>query len=224
LLCAGSKSVLARRIASSANPSLKPLLLPLMLRLTPEGTEVDMTKVTGTAAVAMLGAPFLLLAACYAGLPVEFPVFGNPMARALLLAPKSLFTVFRVPFMNLTHGLMAAVMLSCAENFQDARRRASYSGIFLSLLFTVALKSDFEALSMSGLAWSFGRFPPWLTLGAVISVVGGLGLTLIQAQGVPLPWQELRLSKIQTTTLAGLFAVYLAVVTASLLVSHRAHP
>ena len=183
-----------------------------------------MTKVTVTASVAMLGAPFLLLAACYYGLPVEFSVLRNPVAGPLLVAPKSLFTVFRVPLMNLTHGLMAAVMLSRAEDFEDARRRASYSGVFLTLLFAVAVKSDFEALEMGGLAWPFGAIAPWLTRGTVISVVGGFSLAFIQARGVPLPWQELHLSRLQKITLAGLFAAYLAMVTASLLVSHRAQP
>jgi hypothetical protein len=77
-----------------------------------------MTKVIIATSVTMFGVSFLFLAACYSGLPVEFPVLRSPLAGALLFAPKSLFTVFRIPLMNLTHGLMAAVMLSCAKNFE----------------------------------------------------------------------------------------------------------
>jgi len=98
--------------------------------------------------------------------------------------------------MNLVHGLMAAVMLSRADDFGDAKRRASYSGIFLTLLFTVALKSNLEALEMSGPFWSFGPVVPWLACGTVASVVGGIGLALVCARGVPVPWPELRLTRL----------------------------
>ncbi len=172
--------------------------------------------------VLMFGVPFLLVAACYAALPVEVPVLLNPMARKMMFAPKSLFTVFRVPFMNLTHGLMATVMLSRAGDFEDVKRRASYSGIFLTLLFTIALKSDLEALAIAGLAWSFGPVMPWFTGVTLLSVVAGLGLAFVQARGVPIPWRELRLSKLAQIMLAALFATYLAMVGATFLVMHRA--
>jgi hypothetical protein len=180
-----------------------------------------MTNAIAAASVVMFGVPFLLLAACYAALPVEVTVLRNPLAGAVLVAPKSLFTVFRVPLMNLTHGLMAAVMLSRTVDFEDAQRRASYTGIFLTLLLAVALKSNFEALEMGGLAWSFGSIVPWLTRGTAVSVIGGVGLAFLHARGVSIPWRELRLSKLEKITLASLFAAYLAMVTATLLVLRR---
>jgi len=70
----------------------------------------------------MFGVPFLLLAACYAALPVEVPVLLNPIAGAIIRAPKSVFTVFRVPLMNLTHGLMAIVMPSRTGDLADVNR------------------------------------------------------------------------------------------------------
>jgi hypothetical protein len=179
-----------------------------------------MTRTTVTASVLMFGVPFLLLAACYANLPVEMPVLLNPIAGAAILAPKSLFTVFRVPLMNLTHGLMATVMLSRAGDFEDVKRRASFSGIFFTLLFTIAAKSDLEALGICGLAWSFGPVLPWLTVATLVSVVGGLGLAFVHARGVPIPWKELRLSNLEKIMLAGLFAAYLAAVGATMIVVH----
>jgi hypothetical protein len=171
--------------------------------------------------VLMFGVPFLLVAACYAALPVEVPVLLNPIAGTVMLAPKSLFTVFRVPFMNLTHGLMATVMLSRAGDFEDVKRRASYSRIFLTLLFTIALKSDLEALAIAGLAWSFGPVAPWLTGLTLLSVIGGLGLAFVHARGVRIPWHELRLSRLAQIMLAALFATYLAMVGATLIVMRR---
>jgi hypothetical protein len=117
---------------------------------------------------------------------------------------------------------MATVMLSRTGDFEDVKRAAAYSGIFMTLLFTIALKADFEALAMCGLAWSFGPVMPWLTGVTVLSVVGGLGLALVHARGVPIPWQELRLSNLEKLALAALFASYLAMVGATLIVLHRA--
>ena len=56
------------------------------------------------------------------------------------------FAVFRVPVMNLIHGLMAGVMLSRASCFRGPERRADYAGIFATLAFTIAIKANFEAL------------------------------------------------------------------------------
>ena len=74
---------------------------------------------------------------------------------------------------------------------------------------------------MCGLAWSFGPVRPWLLVGTVVSVVGGLGLAFVHARGVPIPWKELRLSNLEKMMLVALFASYLAVVGATLVVLHR---
>jgi hypothetical protein len=181
-----------------------------------------MTRTTVTASVLMFGVPFLLLGTCYAALPVEVPVLLNPSAGAIIREPKSVFTVFRVPLMNLTHGLMAIVMLSRTGDFADVKRRASYSGIFMTLLFTTALKSDLEALGMSCLACSFRPFNPWFAGGTLLVVVGGLGLAFVHARDIPIPWRELRLSNPEKIMLAALFATYLAAVGATLIVLQRA--
>jgi hypothetical protein len=162
----------------------------------------------------MFSASFVLLAGAYDAMPAELPLFRNPIDGAVTIAPKSVFTVFRVPLMNLTHGLMAAVMLSRTTDFEDETRRSSYFAVFSTLLFAIALKSDFEALEISGLAGPFRR---WATIGTAVSVVGGLLLAFVRGRHVPVPWTELRLSMRDKILLAGLFASYLAIVTASLL-------
>lgn len=123
--------------------------------------------------------------------------------------------------MNLTHGLMAAVMLSRSRDFEDPRRRTSYSAAFLILLFVIALKANLEALEMGALAWSFKLLMPWFVRGGVVLIIGGLSLALVRARGVPAPWPELRLSNVDKVTLACLFAAYLATVAATFLVLGR---
>jgi hypothetical protein len=126
--------------------------------------------------------------------------------------------------MNLIHGVMAAVMLRHASDFENGERRIAYRNLFLTLVFAIALKSDFEALdlSTSGAPALHGTYERWLTLGALASVLGGLGLALARGRKVPLPWPELRLGLKDKALLIGLFAGYLAIVVWSLLGSHRA--
>ena len=170
----------------------------------------------------MFSASFLVPASVYDALPAEMPVMRFPIASMMTVAPKSAFMVFRVPLMNLTLGLMAAVMLSRATDFDDARRRASYSALFSTLLLAIALKSDFEAMEIGGLTMRSGSYIPWLTAGTVLSVVGGLALAFARGKNVKIPWTELNLSMREKVMLSGLFVSYLAIVAASLLLSHRA--
>jgi hypothetical protein len=169
----------------------------------------------------MFAATFILVAARYAALPHELTLMRLPAAGAELVAPKSLFTAFRVPLMNLTHGLMAAVMLSCQPSFTDARRRRAYAGVFWTLLFTVTLKSGLEALGLSVLPWTLGRAGAWLTGATLATVVVGVGVAFLFAQGVRLPWPELDLGRWRAIVLIVLFAMYLGMVAVSFLISHR---
>ena len=176
---------------------------------------------TVTGCVLMFSASFLLLASVYDALPAELPVLRVPIANLIMEVPKSACTVFRVPLMNLTHGLMAGVMLSHANDFDDEGRRASYTALFSTLLFAIALKSNFEALEIGGLAIPLGSLAYWLTAGTALSVAGGLALALVRGRNVRLPWTELQLSLLDKLILAGLFASYLVVVAATLIISHR---
>jgi hypothetical protein len=171
----------------------------------------------------LLCVPFLVLAAAYSALPPELPTLRIWIGRGARFALKSLFTVFRVPLMNLIHGLMAAVMLSLTPAFKNTERRIAYSNTFLALLFAIVLKSNFEAmeLSMPAAPAFLHPYTPWFGFGALASVIGGLGLALFHSRKVPLPWPELRLTIRDRLLLAGLFATYLAIVTQSLLSSRQ---
>lgn len=175
-------------------------------------------------AAVLLYAPFVLLAAGYRSLPPEMPVLRVWIGHWTHEAPKSLFTVFRVPLMNLIHGLMAAVMLSRASAFKIPERRIAYSNLFSTLLLTVALKSDFEAMEFGVLAApaAFARYSGLLAFATLTTVAAGIGLALIRGRKVSLPWPELRLPSRDKAILAGLFGLYMVVVLVSMLGSHRA--
>jgi hypothetical protein len=169
----------------------------------------------------MFGASFLLFASFYDTLPAQMPVLRIAVAHILTAAPKSAFMAFRVPLMNLTHGLMPAVMPSHAGDFNDEQRRASYFAFFSTLLFVIVLKSDFEALEVIGLGRALGPFGRWVAHGTVVSVVGGLLVAFVRGRNVPMPWLELRLSLRDKLLLGGLFVLYLVLVAVSLLFSSK---
>jgi hypothetical protein len=176
----------------------------------------------------MFCAPFVLLAVSYSAAPQELPVLRAGIGHTVLLAPKSLFMVFRVPVMNLIHGLMAAVMLSHASTFANTDfpntvRRTSYWNMFATLLLTIPLKADFEGLEFyASVSPALHPYERWLGPGTLLCVVVGLGLTIRAGRKVPLPWPELHLTMRDKIVLSGLFAMYIAIVVASVAAAHRA--
>ena len=176
---------------------------------------------TLAAGALMFGLPFVMLAGVYHALPAEMTVFRNPLTGIVAIAPKSAFVVFRVPLMNLTHGLMAGLMLTHAADFDDSERRHSFAAAFMTLLCAIALKSNFEALEISGLGRLLQPFGVLFTIGTAVSVIGGLALAFARGRRVPLPWPELRLPTRDKVALGSLFAVYLATVAASILIVSR---
>jgi hypothetical protein len=131
--------------------------------------------------------------------------------------------VFRVPVMNLIHGVMAAIMLSQAPCFAHIERRTSYSSIFSTLLFMVALKADFEGLEFFAPSSAALRpYENWIGLGTLTCVLAGLGLAAVRGRKAPLPWLELRLTTRDKIALALLFAAYVAIVIVFLAAGHRA--
>jgi len=172
----------------------------------------------------MFFAPFVFLSVGYAAAPAELPVLRVWIGHTVLFASKSLFMVFRVPGMNLIHGLMAAVMVSCASNFESIERRTSYAKVFSTLLFTIALKSDLEGLEFyAAVSPALQHFQGWIGLGTLTCVLAGLTVASLRCRRVPFPWPELQLTIRDKILLSGLFAIYVATVVASLSGAHRAY-
>ena len=130
-----------------------------------------------------------------------------------LIAPKSPFIVFRVPLVNLIHGTMAALMLSYVPAFSNLERRASYSTMFSTLLFTIGLKSLIEALEfmVMGMDGGFPKVQHWLGLGTFLCVAAGLGLAFWHGRRVHLPWPELQVRRTHKLALAVLLCLYLLI-------------
>jgi len=167
-------------------------------------------------------APFAIVGASYHALPAELPVLHLGIGHTVAWAPKSLFLVFRVPAMNLIHGLMAAIMLSHRSEFENTTRRISYSNVFSTLLFTIAFKSDLEGLDfLAPTIPAMSPYAHWIAIGTLTCVLVGVVLAMIGGRNVKLPWPELRLPLRDKVALSGLFALYVGIVIGSLAGAHR---
>ncbi len=169
-------------------------------------------------------AAFVLLAIAFPHLPAELPVLRNPVTGHIAaIAPKTLFLVFRVPIMNLIHGLMALLMLSHASQFLSVDRRAGYAGLFSGLFLTVALKALSEAIEMAAsAAQALAPYTGILRFATAAVVILGITISFVRAQKAKLPWLELKLPLFDKLALIGLFALYIAVVVASTQLAIRA--
>jgi hypothetical protein len=180
------------------------------------------SRSTALLACVMFCVPFVLVGLSYHALPPKVPVLRLGIGHTVLTAPKSLFMVLRVPTMNLIHGLMAAVMLCHSSDFENATRRTSYSNMFSTLLFTIALKSDLEGMSFfAPTIPAISPYAHWIGLATLTCLLVGLGLALIAGSKIKLPWPELRLAMRDKIALCGLFAIYVGIVIASVAAAHR---
>lgn len=93
------------------------------------------------AAWTILLGSFVILAAFYTSLPSEVIITRGFFGSLDTLAPKSLFTVFRVPLIEVVCALAITLMLSGDEKTQ---LQADYNAMWNILLFTVAFKSLFQ--------------------------------------------------------------------------------
>lgn len=106
--------------------------------------------------------PFVVLAYFYASLPNEILIARSFFGDEIVFAPKSLFTVFRVPLIEIVCAAAIEVMRR-----NSADKHTDYYLMWSILLYTVAFKSlfqSFEIISSPDLANLFY----YLTFGIVI--------------------------------------------------------
>lgn len=151
---------------------------------------------------AILSASILIPAFLYGSLPDNILIARGLFGSEAIFAGKSLFTVFRVPLIDIVCAL-AVVLLSRAS--VNAVNSAAYQAVCSALIFTAAFKSLFQSLEIvSGPEWASGFF--YLTvasvaLGLIAAVV--LGRSRIRSFN----FREIRLPFPEK---AGLFALLLA--------------
>lgn len=88
--------------------------------------------------------PFLILGLGYSSLPADILVYRHPDGTSDY-APKSLFTVFRVPMIEVICGLVIELMRRRAAGITDNK---GYYFMWTILLWTVAAKAFLQALDV----------------------------------------------------------------------------
>lgn len=124
-----------------------------------------MRKTTGIVIPwAVIFLPFFILAGSYSGLPGQILIAKDLDGSDAVFGPKSLFTVFRVPIIELVCALAIEIM---RRRSSTDPAHSSYYLMWTILLYTVALKSLFQSLEIvSKGAWA-NRFL-YLTIGVVV--------------------------------------------------------
>lgn len=126
--------------------------------------------------------PFLIIGLNYSSMPERLPIFVNLLGEPLVLAGKSFFTAFRLPFMAVILQLICLVMyLGGRGNITQAgKSMALFRGFWVAGAFTAAVKVSFSSLEYTGV------FPPEfnnifrvVVLGAALAGVTFLLLALI---------------------------------------------
>jgi hypothetical protein len=116
--------------------------------------------------------PFVILAFAYRSLPSEILIARSFFGNDATMAPKSVFTVFRVPLIEL---VCAAAIELMRRKFVDENR--DYYRMWTILLWTVAFKSLFQAFEIYSSA-TLGRDFFYATVAVV-----ALGIALALWQG-----------------------------------------
>ena len=106
--------------------------------------------------------PFAVLAWFYTSLPNEVLITRSFFGNEAVVAPKSLFTVFRVPLIEIVCAVAIEVMRRKFANVN-----ADYYSMWNILLYTVALKSLFQAFEIVSPA-KFANGFLYATFGVVI--------------------------------------------------------
>lgn len=155
----------------------------------------------------ILSIPFVILSFCYNSLPNEILIAQSFFSDESIMAPKSLFSVFRVPLIELVCGAIVEIMRWRGADSKN-EKAVNYYSMWSILLYTVSLKSLFQALEIISLG-NTARLFYYLTLGIVI---GGIILAFFKIRKVfsDFSRNDWKLSLTEKIMLVILLAAYLS--------------
>jgi len=149
---------------------------------------------------------FVILAISYNSIPSEILIFRSFDGSNPTFAPKSLFTVFRVPLIEVVCALAIEIMRRKSVT-SNSQKPADYYSMWSVLLYTVAFKSLFQTFEdVAPQEFKYLFF--YLTIGIVII---GIILTLLKGKKVfsTSSREVWTISRTEKLALAILFVVYL---------------
>jgi hypothetical protein len=151
--------------------------------------------------------PFIILAYFYNSLADEILIARSFLGNEAILAPKSFFTVFRVPLIEIVCAVTIEIMRQKFAAGEDAGKYTNGYIFWSILLYTVSFKSLLQALEIIS-PGNIANLFYFLTLGIVIS---GIILALFKIREVisKLRRDDRKFSLQETAALVFLLLAYL---------------
>ena len=157
---------------------------------------------------AILLLPFLILTAFYNSLPTEIAIYRDLYSGSETLASKSLFTVFRVPLIEIVCALAIEIMRRRSAGVEESERQKSYYLMWTILLYTAAFKSLFQTLEIISL-YKTGAIFFYLTIVTIIAGIISASLPGRKAFSGPAGTRR-KIASWEKLALIALFVTYLA--------------
>lgn len=153
---------------------------------------------------------FILLLFFYNSISEEVLIYRSFDGSRNQFAPKSLFTVFRVPLIEIVCALMIEIMRRKAFD-SETKSQSNYYLMWSVLLYTVALKSllqSFEFISTS--VFQSSNFANFFFYATFAVVIGGIILAFIEGRKLFIKFnrQDWKLNIWEKIGLASLFLTY----------------
>lgn len=168
----------------------------------------------------ILLAPFLILASFYNSINDEVLTYRSFGQNQIQNAPKSLFTVFRVPLIEVVCAAAIETMRRKTYEF-NGEAFSSYYSMWSVLLFTVALKSLFQTFEfISTSAFSKPQLANIFFYTTFAVVIGGIILAAIKGRRIfaNFRYESWKLKDYEKLGLVILFLIYLTLAFSPILI------
>lgn len=151
--------------------------------------------------------PFILLTYFYDSIASEVLIARNFDGSNAVLAHKSLFTVFRVPLIEVVCAAAIEVIL-----LRFSKYESDYYQVCITLLYSVAFKSlfqEFEFISSS--VYSAPDYASIFFYITIVVVSCGIILTIIKGRNIFTNFRsnDFKLNRIEKIVLVSLFVIYI---------------
>ncbi len=124
--------------------------------------------------------PFVVLAYFYNSIANEVLIARSFDGSNTVLAPKSLFTVFRVPLIEVVCAAAIEIML-----LRFSKSKSDYYSMWIILLYTIAFKSVFQEFEfISSSVYSVPDYASIFFYATIVIIVCGIILAIIKGRNV----------------------------------------
>jgi uncharacterized membrane protein len=151
--------------------------------------------------------PFILLAYFYDSIASEVLIARSFDGSNSISAPKSIFTVFRVPLIEVVCAAAIETML-----LRFSKSESDYYSIWIILLCTIAFKSLFQELEfISSAVYSAPDYANIFFYVTIVIIVCGIILTIIKGRNVFTNFRssDFKLNHIEKIVLTSLLVIYI---------------